>query len=71
MSGMNINISRADLSVELEDCAAMADFMADAVAIVFGEEGEGAGTAAGQVPFGAGLCLKLLRDKLKSLSERI
>lgn len=69
MSSMKINISRADLSVELEDCAAMADFMADAIAMVFGENSTY--TAEGQVPFGAGLCLRLLRDKLKSLSERI
>jgi len=64
---IDTEIDAADLSMELEECAAMADFIAEAVAMIF----EGTFTDKAQVPFGASLCLQELSAKLKRLSAQI
>jgi hypothetical protein len=62
-------ITSADLLMEIEECHAMACFLADAIGLILEENSNY--TKKCPVPHGAESCLGLLADKLKQLSMRI
>ena len=65
----NAKISHEDLLEEIEECAAIADFLQEAIGLIL-EEGTSY-TDKLKVPFGAQLCLEGLSTKLKALLEKI
>lgn len=62
-------ISRADLIMQLDECRAMACFLAESVSYIIEENSNY--TEKGVVSWGASSCLNILADKLKQLSMRI
>ena len=65
----DIKISRADLTMEIDECRAIACFLAESISLIL-EEHAGF-TEKCPVPHGAGSCLDLLSDKLRRLSEKL
>lgn len=66
----NIKMSRADLSLELDACHAMACFLAESINLILEEHG-GFITDLCPVPFGAGQCMDALADRIKAISQKI
>jgi hypothetical protein len=63
-----INISKADICMEISDCADMADFLSEAFALVLNEY---AGFTTERIPCGASRCMDSLSAKLRTLHDKI
>ena len=62
-------INPAEIRIELDECHAMACFLAESVALLLEEHASF--TEKCPVPHGAGSCIDSLAKKLRELSEKI
>lgn len=65
----NTKISDADLLMEIDECRAIACFLAESISLLLEEHTSF--TEKCPVPWGARSCLDSLSDKLQRLSEKI
>lgn len=65
----DIKISRADLCTEIDDCRAIACFLAESISLLLKEHT--GFTEKCPIPHGAGSCLDLLSKKLHQISMQI
>ena len=64
----DVKLSRQDLREKLQECRAMAIFLADAVNLILEENGSYR-TGVHPVPYGASACIMTLAEKITAIEQ--